>query len=119
MNIVLCFRLGVQSGVQQEGRHAVHHQREPLLLPGAGVQRCRLRRRAAAVHQEPHDGVAGDVAQLGVGVAVHRRPQEHGGQGALVPRRPRRRQLSGVHQRRPGQLAVRADLRRKQLTQPQ
>jgi hypothetical protein len=118
---VLCFTnqpspvFGIQSGLQQKRRHAVHHQREPLHLSGAGVQRCRRGRRAEAVHQEPQDGVVPDDAQLGAGVGLQWRPQEHGGATPLLPRSHQRRPLRHLPQRRPCKLALRPNFPRKKL----
>jgi hypothetical protein len=99
--------------VPQVRRCAVHHQRLPLLQPGADHQRGRRRRHRAREREgvEQHR-VDADVAQLGPELAVQRRPRRP---GALLPRHRQRPPHLHLQERRPEQLAVRADLRGQEL----
>ncbi|AQK61888.1 Expansin-A6 [Zea mays] len=99
--------------VPQVRRRAVHHQRLPVLQPGADHERGRRGGRGAREREGVgHGGVDAHVAELGPELAVQRHPRRP---GALLPRHRQRPPHLHLLERRPAGLALRTDLRGQEL----
>nr|ACF83923.1 unknown [Zea mays] len=105
-------RLLPPGAVPQVRRGAVHHQRLPVLQPGADHERGRRGGRGARERQGGQHRVAAHVQELGPELAVQRHPRRP---GALLPRHRQRPPHLHLLERRPEHLAVRPDLRGQEL----
>ncbi|KAJ6815101.1 putative expansin-A7 [Iris pallida] len=105
-------RLLPQGSLQEIWRDPVHNQRVQVLQPGPDQQRGRSRGRSPREHKGVEDRMDAHVPQLGPELAVQRRPR---GPGHLLPCHRKRPQDLHLLERRPRRLAVRPDLRRKEL----